>query len=123
MRAIFENAAIAVEDEDNVLAIAARTTNGYAAGDMQNVAEKAAHLAVSQSDSMADCRVTDEHLKAAVDGHIPFGLYGIDLKQPAENQKSWSDVGGLVEAKRVLMETLKWPTQVKQGTCILIKSI
>lgn len=56
--------------------------------------------------------VQGKHLEELVTNYIPFGLHGVNLKPPSDCRKTWSDVGGLSEAKRLLKETLEWPTQV-----------
>ena len=53
-----------------------------------------------------------KHLEFAAEDHIPIGLHGIDLKPSVDNRIAWSDVGGLTHAKKIIVETLKWPTQV-----------
>jgi peroxin-1 len=60
-----------------------------------------------------DVHVKGKHIESAVEDHVPFGLYGINFKPPVESRKRWDDVGGLAEAKQMLLETLKWPTQVE----------
>lgn len=41
------------------------------------------------------------------------------MKPPLESRIAWSDVGGLANAKKLLVETLKWPTQVsKSAKCL-----
>ena len=63
---------------------------------------------------MEDVLIGTKHLEDDVEDHIPFGLYGINLKPPADSRIAWSDVGGLTNAKQMLVETLKWPTQVRK---------
>jgi SpoVK/Ycf46/Vps4 family AAA+-type ATPase len=48
LRVIFEKIGIAYDTDDDVLARAAKQMDGYTAADMQNVVEKAAHLAISE---------------------------------------------------------------------------
>ena len=49
LRVIFEKIGIAYDTDADVLARAAKQMDGYTATDMQNVVEKAAHLAISES--------------------------------------------------------------------------
>jgi hypothetical protein len=56
--------------------------------------------------------VKAKHLEFAAEDHVPIGLHGIDLKPSVDNRIAWSDVGGLTHAKKIIVETLKWPTQV-----------
>lgn len=62
--------------------------------------------------SIYEVSLNSKHLELAVEDYVPIGLHGINLKPPAESRVAWSDVGGLTEAKRIIIETLKWPTQV-----------
>lgn len=41
-------------------------------------------------------------------GHTPSNLRGVKLEK---STASWQDIGGLSEPKRVLLETLEWPTK------------
>ena len=41
-------------------------------------------------------------------GYVPSNLRGVKLQKSSIN---WSDIGGLKEAKNVLLETLEWPTK------------
>ncbi|EEB99421.1 hypothetical protein MPER_00907, partial [Moniliophthora perniciosa FA553] len=41
-------------------------------------------------------------------GFVPLSLRDIKLEK---SETSWSDIGGLQETKRVLRETLEWPTK------------
>ena len=67
--------------------------------------------------------VGSRHLEAAMQDHIPFGLYGINLKPPSDSKVAWSDVGGLADTKKILEETLKWPTQVCKSLHLIILNL
>jgi peroxin-1 len=62
--------------------------------------------------SLKEILVKAKHFELAVEDHVPIGLHGIDLKPSVDNRIAWSDVGGLTHAKKIIVETLKWPTQV-----------
>ena len=54
----------------------------------------------------------DKDLLNTVDLYKPIALKGVDLyKGPGH---SWSDIGGLVEVKRCLIEILHWPIRYPQ---------
>ncbi len=55
-----------------------------------------------------------KHLELAIEDHVAIGLHGIDLKPPMDSRVAWNDVGGLIHAKKIIEETLKWPTQVRR---------
>ncbi|KAK9467820.1 P-loop containing nucleoside triphosphate hydrolase protein, partial [Lipomyces arxii] len=78
--------------------------DGYLPGDIMTVTERAEHErlirgsgALSQSD-----------FDNALDGFVPASLRGVNLQQ---SSVAWGDVGGLAATKRVLLETLEWPTK------------
>ena len=64
--------------------------------------------------SLTDILVKAKHVELAVEDYVPIGLHGIDLKPPIDSQIAWNDVGGLSYAKKIIVETLKWPTQVRK---------
>ncbi|RKP14091.1 P-loop containing nucleoside triphosphate hydrolase protein, partial [Piptocephalis cylindrospora] len=47
-------------------------------------------------------------LESALKGYIPVSLKGIPLQG---STVKWTDIGGLEEVKRILLETLEWPTK------------
>jgi peroxin-1 len=49
----------------------------------------------------------DEHVNAGLKNFIPMSLHGAQLYKSGEH--SWSDIGGLTDTKRSLMEILQWP--------------
>jgi len=46
--------------------------------------------------------------EAAREGFVPLSLRDIKLEK---STTSWDDIGGLHETRRVLRETLEWPTK------------
>ena len=52
--------------------------------------------------------MTSEHIEKALAGYTPSNLRGVKLQKSSIN---WSDIGGLKEAKNILLETLEWPTK------------
>ena len=57
-----------------------------------------------------------DHVVQALEGYVPAGLHGIQLKPPTDSRIGWEDVGGLDQPKKLLIEILKWPTQVYKLT-------
>ncbi|KAI3406446.2 PEX1 [Candida oxycetoniae] len=52
--------------------------------------------------------VSEEHVDKALSGYTPSSLRGVKLQKSGT---SWSDIGGLTDAKKILLETLEWPTK------------
>jgi peroxin-1 len=107
----------------DVLEIAG-STEGYQPGDLWTLAERAnhevllqklnaAHVAVENGvpDSNVAVQgdlVTQAHFETAMKDFVPSALRGIKLEK---SNVSWSDIGGLRETKRIILETIEWPTK------------
>ena len=52
--------------------------------------------------------ITMDDFTKAQDGFTPLSLRDVKLEK---SSVAWSDIGGLVETRRVLRETLEWPTK------------
>ncbi|TKY89111.1 hypothetical protein EX895_001642 [Sporisorium graminicola] len=52
--------------------------------------------------------ITMDDFTQAQDGFTPMSLRDVNLEK---SSVAWSDIGGLVETRRVLRETLEWPTK------------
>lgn len=52
--------------------------------------------------------ITMDDFTQAQDGFTPLSLRDVKLEK---SSVAWSDIGGLVETRRVLRETLEWPTK------------
>lgn len=62
----------------------------------------------SDSDSKNTRIITKTAFEKAHAGYTPSNLRGVKLEKSGT---SWRDIGGLTEAKRILLETLEWPTK------------
>lgn len=82
-------------------------TEGYLPADLRDLVDRAIHQAAIRGEEDA-LRLTDDDFKQAQTGFVPLSLREVKL-QKAEVQ--WSDIGGLHETRRVLRETLEWPTK------------
>ncbi|TFY82022.1 hypothetical protein EWM64_g1986 [Hericium alpestre] len=96
----------------NFAALAAET-EGYSATDLQDLVARAVHnaamrLSQDSQDDDAKLVLTAADFKAAHVGFVPLSLRDIPLQQ---SNVEWTDVGGLSQTKRVLRETLEWPTK------------
>ncbi|KAG8859203.1 Peroxisome biosynthesis protein pex1 [Serendipita sp. 411] len=95
--------------ELNYMAIATRT-EGYSARDLEDLVNRAMHQATmrstnERSDSVI-LRMID--LERAQDGFTPLSVRNIKLHK---SEVEWADIGGLHETRRILRETLEWPTK------------
>ncbi|KAF9585912.1 Peroxisome biosynthesis protein pex1 [Lunasporangiospora selenospora] len=59
-------------------------------------------------DSSEDFMLTQADFLKAQEGFVPSSLRGVKLQSSAT---SWLDIGGLTETRRILLETLEWPTK------------
>ncbi|CAE6412288.1 unnamed protein product [Rhizoctonia solani] len=89
----------------------ATDTEGYSATDLQDLVGRAVHAAAVRSaandPSGAPILLPADFAKAQED-FVPLTLRGVKLQK---SEVSWSDIGGLHETRRVLRETLEWPTK------------
>ncbi|RCK65503.1 Peroxisome biosynthesis protein PAS1 [Candida viswanathii] len=81
-------------------------TEGYLPNDLKILSDRIYHE-VLFSDSEENT-VKAEHIEKALTGYTPSNLRGVKLQKSSIN---WTDIGGLKEAKNVLLETLEWPTK------------
>ncbi|ESK93670.1 likely peroxisomal biogenesis aaa atpase pex1 [Moniliophthora roreri MCA 2997] len=87
----------------------ATQTEGYSATDLQDLVSRAVHQVVMKMTlERKDPVLTMTDFEDAKAGFVPLSLRDIKLEK---SETSWSDIGGLQETKRVLRETLEWPTK------------
>ncbi|KAJ3044723.1 Peroxisome biosynthesis protein pex1 [Rhizophlyctis rosea] len=97
-----------------------RTTEGYMPADLQTLVERAVQeaairhmrgvaidVAIGQQEEVSLAIEQADFEKAQVD-FVPSSLRGVKLQT---STVAWGDIGGLRETKRVLLETLEWPTK------------
>ncbi|KZT01895.1 AAA-domain-containing protein [Laetiporus sulphureus 93-53] len=91
----------------------ATQTEGYSATDLKDFVARAVHRAAIRSTGLDDSESSSTALlhadfaSAQVD-FVPLSLRDVKLQK---SEVEWADVGGLRETKRVLRETLEWPTK------------
>ncbi|KAF9348656.1 Peroxisome biosynthesis protein pex1 [Mortierella sp. NVP85] len=64
--------------------------------------------AAATSTSDDDFTLTQADFVKAQEGFVPSSLRGVKLQSSAT---SWLDIGGLNETRKILLETLEWPTK------------
>lgn len=105
-----------VEEADNVDALAvANMTEGYLPGDLELLTERAKHERLIRLMQIATATSGEPHAglttadySAAIQAFTPASLRGIKLQK---STVAWSDIGGLTETRKILLETLEWPTR------------
>ncbi|KAI9306558.1 P-loop containing nucleoside triphosphate hydrolase protein [Cunninghamella echinulata] len=104
-------------------------TEGYLAADLKALIERAVHEGAvrsikdnNKSTEIGDKEIIDttdptiqqaleliqQDFSQAREGFVPSSLRGVKLQSSGVN---WSDIGGLNETRRALLETLEWPTK------------
>eukprot|EP00455_Lapot_gusevi_P005513 TRINITY_DN12362_c0_g1_i2.p1 TRINITY_DN12362_c0_g1~~TRINITY_DN12362_c0_g1_i2.p1 ORF type:complete len:624 (-),score=80.66 TRINITY_DN12362_c0_g1_i2:68-1837(-) len=87
----------------------AAETEGYMGSDLNQLIERIIHASASRSfRSRSTLEIREVDVREALDGFVPASLKDIPL-QPSST--SWQDIGGLVEVREVLKETLEMPTR------------
>ncbi|KAL5638488.1 hypothetical protein ACGC1H_005240 [Rhizoctonia solani] len=89
----------------------ATDTEGYSATDLQDLVGRAVHAAAVRSatnDPNGAPVLLPADFARAQEDFVPLTLRGVKLQK---SEVSWSDIGGLHETRRVLRETLEWPTK------------
>ncbi|EJD40467.1 AAA-domain-containing protein [Auricularia subglabra TFB-10046 SS5] len=93
-----------VEDVINYVALAT-TTEGYSATDLKDLVAGAVHHAAMRDRPALGARDFEHAQKE----FVPLSLR--DVQQTKRTEVRWADIGGLGETRRVLRETLEWPTK------------
>ncbi|EPS42258.1 hypothetical protein H072_3802 [Dactylellina haptotyla CBS 200.50] len=89
-------------------------TDGYMPADLQLLVGRARHEAivrtveVGNDDADTDLILTRKDFDKAIKGFVPAGLRGVKLQTSGA---AWKDIGGLLETRKILLETLEWPTR------------
>lgn len=99
-------AASASQAQDNVGSGKAITVNGIVPKGITHTAANGDIDHPSKSEDVLP--ITMEDFTQAQDGFTPLFLRDVKLEK---SSVAWSDIGGLVETRRVLRETLEWPTK------------
>lgn len=77
---------------------------GYLPLDLENLLDRAFHHMITEQRDKFEY----EDFVSAINGYTPTSLRGVKLQKATT---SWSDIGGLLEVKKILLETLEWPTK------------
>ncbi|KAF9528481.1 P-loop containing nucleoside triphosphate hydrolase protein [Crepidotus variabilis] len=88
----------------------ATRTEGYSATDLQDLVSRAIHQVAMRSAAKPSAKLEllhDDFVQAQVD-FVPLSLREVKLEK---SSIAWADIGGLQDTRRVLRETLEWPTK------------
>ncbi|WWC88849.1 uncharacterized protein L201_003764 [Kwoniella dendrophila CBS 6074] len=87
-------------------------TEGYSISDLVDLVGNATQQSIIRSvKSNEEAELTMEDFSLAQEAFTPLNLRGVSLQK---SEVKWSDIGGLHEARRMLRETLEWPTKYAQ---------
>ncbi|GLB37363.1 putative peroxisome biogenesis factor 1, N-terminal [Lyophyllum shimeji] len=87
----------------------AMQTEGYSATDLQDLVGRAIHqVAMRVARNITPAVLTYADFTTAQVDFTPLSLRDVKLQK---SDIAWSDIGGLHETRRVLRETLEWPTK------------
>ncbi|XP_071084749.1 peroxisomal ATPase PEX1-like [Haliotis cracherodii] len=90
-------------------------TEGFVARDLEHAVNRAIHAkflvdaSVNKNEEMC---LTQVEFDVALEGFRPASIRNIQLHVAGD--RGWEDVGGLTEVKKMLMETLQWPSKYPQ---------
>lgn len=84
-------------------------TEGFLPNDLSVLSERIYYELHNLRDDHTKIRsISRDAFKSAILGFRPHALRGVKLQS---SNTGWSEIGGLTEAKNVLLETLEWPTR------------
>ncbi|KAF9460743.1 P-loop containing nucleoside triphosphate hydrolase protein [Collybia nuda] len=87
----------------------ATQTEGYSALDLKDLIGRAVHQVALRASSGAEpITLTSRDFVTAQSDFVPLSLRDVKLQK---SDVAWSDIGGLHETRRILRETLEWPTK------------
>ncbi|PPQ77199.1 hypothetical protein CVT25_011045 [Psilocybe cyanescens] len=85
-------------------------TEGYSATDLKDLVARAIHQVAMRAVTELSSKLilAQADFAAAQVGFVPLSLRDVKLEK---SDVAWSDIGGLHETRRMLRETLEWPTK------------
>ncbi|ORY27869.1 P-loop containing nucleoside triphosphate hydrolase protein [Naematelia encephala] len=95
------------------LVLLSSNTEGYSPADLVDLVSGAVQQALIRTshDEPQHVQLGNEDFALALAAFTPTSLRGVSLQK---SDVQWRDIGGLREPKRVLRETLEWPTKYAQ---------
>ncbi|KZV94281.1 AAA-domain-containing protein, partial [Exidia glandulosa HHB12029] len=86
----------------------AGTTEGYSVSDLEDLVKRSVGCAVERACELTPA-LSARDFDIAQRDFVPLALR--DVQQSGKGDVRWGDIGGLKETRRVLRETLEWPTK------------
>lgn len=87
-------------------------TEGYLPSDLKVLVDRINHesiyTSIEKGEDTPSKTISNELFTKAISGYVASNLRGVKLQK---STTSWVDIGGLTEAKSILLETLEWPTK------------
>ncbi|OBZ91846.1 Peroxisome biosynthesis protein PAS1 [Choanephora cucurbitarum] len=94
------------------LVTVASETEGFVAADLKAFIERTVHegaiRSMKENPEAGSLLLTQSDFTRAREGFVPSSLRGVKLQSSGVH---WSDIGGLNETRKALLETLEWPTK------------
>ncbi|KAH6600138.1 hypothetical protein BASA50_002530 [Batrachochytrium salamandrivorans] len=87
--------------------------DGYVVADIEQVVERAQQALAMRRirAALSDASLSSCDFDSALEGFQPSSMQGIKLQS---SEVSWNMIGGMHDTKRILLETLQWPTLYPQ---------
>lgn len=98
----------------NPSSFSSEKTEGYQPADLKDLVDRAVQQALMRycrkrvEDRSGPVRLEDLDFEEAQSDYIPISLRDVKLQK---SDVEWADIGGLHETRRILRETLEWPTK------------
>ncbi|EGG08049.1 peroxisome assembly protein Pex1p [Melampsora larici-populina 98AG31] len=98
----------------NPLSFSSDKTEGYQPADLKDLVDRAVQQSLIRycrervEDRSGPVRLEDVDFEEAQSDYIPISLRDVKLQK---SDVEWADIGGLHETRRILRETLEWPTK------------
>ncbi|CCF58188.1 hypothetical protein KAFR_0E00340 [Kazachstania africana CBS 2517] len=92
-------------DDDDTINDIVMETEGYSISDIKTLSYKLLNA------YQINHRLNKREILEIIGNFTPTSLQRVKLSNNAKKKVKWEDIGGLVMAKNVLLETLEWPTK------------
>ncbi|KAI8911119.1 P-loop containing nucleoside triphosphate hydrolase protein [Gorgonomyces haynaldii] len=80
--------------------------DGYAVSDIKQL-----HKRAIQQGLQRNSKISEQDFYKVLESFKPLSLMNVQLH---ESKTKWADIGGMTEAKEMIVQTLKWPTMYPQ---------
>lgn len=100
---------LSISSDFSLVTVAAQT-EGYLPVDLKNLIDRSVHQSAIRAtkEKVSHLKLSLRDINTAQKDFTPLSLRDVKLQK---SEVQWSDIGGLQETKKVLRETLEWPTK------------